>query len=372
MSRLTHNPKRKLKLGIYGPASSDNSGVNGYIDELTEPLSTRYRIFRINNSNYVSPNSFDRVLYNIGNNSMHRCAFNAMRQRPGVTVVHEFICLDYYWNEWDRLPPEEQRFLLLRYNAALGNSCGSFGELSDFIGKRTDFDKFASDFGSEKLFLRFSTHSIVHSQDTKQCLTNRYPQKSFHYVAHPVREVPIERVRQARNTLGAHATSFVFGSFGFMGEYKRLEKVLQAWRVFEKSSDNVVLLLVGAKQYDLAISPSPRVLQAGYQGSIEHFDALLTSIDCGIQLRHPCLGESSASMAKMRAHSIPLITSQVALLGALCTERGVIGIVPGPEEVEHLVKSFAVMLSCGMATPTYRREYCPWNVANVIAELLEK
>lgn len=362
---------QKKTLGIYGPAGEDRSGVVDYLDILEPKLSKFFSCIRVSNSNYHHPNAFDHVLYNIGNNLYHQCAFRALRIRSGPAIIHEFICIDYYLNDWKNLSAKERSFFLSGFSGIVKREFLSYEELIQYFQGTPSFDPYSADIRSESLFLKDVTCAVVHSEPVKAFLLKRYPQVKIVSVEFPVKKNEEVKRSESRKLFNISEKTFVFGIFGYLGEYKRIEKILSAWDQFETKNKDTILLVVGEKQYDLEIPKSSQLIYCGYIDSNQIFDNLLLSIDCGVQLRYPSLGETSGVISKLVAHSIPVIVSQTYLMSDLQKNKCLSFVRPGENEIEQIVKHFGQCFPRGLSEPIYINKYSPRIVANFLLKIIE-
>ena len=298
----------KPTLGIYGPKFPERSGVAEYIQLTINYLSKWYDCTHVSNSCWQSPLKFDRVLYHLGNNKLHECAFSALRQRSGPILLHEFNNLDYYYSCWDTIELDEAKFVLGGLSDKFYFSFESLGDVETYFSKHLDKDLYSCDIGIEWLAIRDASTVLVHSKSVARFLMERYPLCSIQELPFPVEEIVATKCTRS---LDLSRYELIFGCFGFIGEYKRIEKVLEAWEKWSNKPRGSLLLLVGQKQYELDIPVVDDIYHLGWIERREDFDELLRACDCGVQLRFPSLGETSASIVKFLAHNIPVITTEL-------------------------------------------------------------
>lgn len=338
-------------LGIYGPAAPDRSGVVRYIDESLPRLRTRFDCVRVSNHDYVEPYEFDHVLYHLGNNRHHEAAFRALRERPGTVVLHEFNNLDFYYSTWPWLPPGERAWLLDRLRGATGRDLT--GNPLDLGEPITTFDWYSVDAGCERLAIDQATNVLVHSVAVRDELRRRYPHALIDHVPFPT-EVPARTA--GRQAVGLSDKQFVCASFGYIGEYKRIEQVLAAWVSWTDRPANTVLLLVGEKQYDVAVPADPSIRHLGYVDD-EAYTTLLISVDVAVQLRFPHLGETSAVVRDLYGLGARLILTDIPAMREF-TGAGIAHIAVGPHEVDDLRTAMAAL--CRERLPRMPRATATW------------
>ncbi|HEX2095583.1 MAG TPA: hypothetical protein VHG28_24515 [Longimicrobiaceae bacterium] len=327
-------------LGIYGPKFPERSGVANYTDRLEAELSRRYRCVRVSNDDWVDPSVFDRTLYQVGASIRHHCAFRALRLRPGPAVVHEHNCLSYYYEAWPLLEEEEREEFLRHLSGALGRGFDSLPGVLSCLDALADPDRYGADVGIEALFMRRITGAVVHSPYVASLLRSRYPGvrvETLPFMTTPLQAAAGERIRER---LGLSAGDHLFGVFGFIGEYKRIEKVLAAWYGWTDRPAGTRLVIVGQRQYEVEVPVSPHCLYLDYLPDEEEFDAYLAAADCGVQLRHPTLGETSAVVSRLLANGRRVILSRTPFTSPYRRSSRVIRIPPDEREVPALIEAF--------------------------------
>src|SRR5260370_41275743 len=97
-----------MTIGVYGPQTPEKTGVAEYIETSLSSLTRLGRCTHVSNSVWSDPWSFDAVLYHLGNNQFHHCAFKALPLRSGPLILHEYNNIDYYLQTWRSLSSEIQ------------------------------------------------------------------------------------------------------------------------------------------------------------------------------------------------------------------------------------------------------------------------
>ena len=89
------------------------------------------------------------------------------------------------------------------------------------------------------------------------------------------------------------------------------------------------------------------------------FNAFLAAADCGVQLRHPTLGETSGVVSKLFANGERLILSDTLYTSPYAQYNNVIRVKPDKDEVENLVKCFQKIIEQPRLSPIFNRDYLP-------------
>ena len=333
-------------LGIYGPYGPDRSGIARYIEASTCHLQNEYRITVISNATeWLDPYAFDATLYHLGNNRMHHSAFEAARLKPGVALIHEYLHVDYYYQTCDLIDPDLQVEILADLTKATGVPAATLDEFLDRCKRSGAIDPYAIDIGIEKYAVRNSAVSAVHSQGVADMLEARYPDAAVQVVPFPVEPWPVHHNDNHLQYYGIPDGSFTFGSFGFIGEYKKVPWILAAWRRWHDRPSDARLLLVGERQIEVD-ADTDAVIELGYVDDSE-FMRLLASVDCGIQLREPSLGETSGPTASLAAHGRPTIVSDIPEMKLLGQGRRMMYLKSDSDVIENLIIAMRAQYALG-------------------------
>jgi glycosyltransferase involved in cell wall biosynthesis len=357
-------------LAIYGPKAPQRSGVAAYIDTMISTLRERDKIVHIGNDNWVDPRGFPHVLYHVGASIFHDSVLQAMRLKPGPAIVHENNILSYYYETWQHLPHIQRQEFLTFVGDRLGRQIRGLADVLAHLDGQPHADRFSADLQIERLFIPFATRILVHSMELEQ----RFQSLDVDVPVHRIRLMS-PKLTQAQRLAGRARLKltddmFVFGAFGFIGQYKRIDKVLSAWRHWSNRPDNARLLIVGAKQYDITI---PRLDGLNYFDFVEsesEFLQYVASCDCGVQLRHPTLGETSSMVSTLLANSIPVIVSDTTATEEYAGIAGVERIKPDETEIERLTAAMQRAAGRPRSLRRFKTDYdpaiCTHNVLSLI------
>jgi glycosyltransferase involved in cell wall biosynthesis len=325
-------------LGIYGPQAPLKTGVARYIQQSLIPLQDHFSCRHVADHEVISPYDFDHVLYHIGNNSMHHGAFRALRQRPGPVLLHEYNNLKYYQQAWHQLTDHERRQLLMLLSSALSWNTGALTKLEEFFKHYPEQDLGRIDAGCERLVIESATIVFVHSAGTARILRSRYPGSYIEVLPFPVSRIAPTCRAIGRRRLGIPDDTYLFGALGFISKRKRVESIISAWDRWKHRPSNVMLLFAGERLYNAAIPQSSQIHESGYTTD-KDFDDFLLAIDCGLQLRYPCLGETSGPGSALVAHYRPVILSDIPEMQLPVRRDNVIYVPVGAGEVDALTQA---------------------------------
>ncbi|WP_170149644.1 glycosyltransferase [Rhodoplanes roseus] len=171
---------------------------------------------------------------------------------------------------------------------------------------------------------------LVNSQAAAAMVRRELPAADIHVLFHPL--LP----SAAEGAVARPPGAFRIGNFGVPHPRKRTEVVTAAFRLVRERVPAARLVIAG---YDAAAYAAAHGLaaEAGYEihdaPTDETFDALIESVDIGVQLRERNRGESSGPFTRLLQAGKPVIVSD---LGSFAEHRDVARMVDpgcGPEEL---------------------------------------
>jgi len=326
-----HIENKKPKLAYVSPLPPERSGISTYSAELLPYLAKHYDIEIIVDQEKVTDewisknlpirdveyfktnvNSYDRILYHMGNSPFHKHMLSLLEYYPGVVALHDFY-LSHLINWINHM--QDSSFLFKELYRSQGYSALKFL-------KEEGIEETIWKYPSNLNILQNARGIIVHSEFSKKLAKEFYSKVNFDnwYVIHQLRRLS-EKLDKAecRKRLGISEKDFLICSFGLLGSTKQNHRVLGA---FIKSSlaklDNVKLVFVGEnhggeygqnlldtiKQNNL----KNKVTITGWTDD-EAYRLYLSSCDMGVQLRTNSRGETSRAALDCMAYGIPTIVN---------------------------------------------------------------
>jgi len=252
---------------------------------------------------------FDVAVYQMGNSLFHETTWHVSQQYPGVTVLHDYSLhhLVAGITAW--------RGDFARYSREMGYAYGLSGcRLAREVQKGLrGYPLF--EYPLNERCVATSLGVIVHSEYARSKLQSRPEVTNVAQVNQPV---PLPESRNpARATLGLPEDAFIVGQFGQMTPEKRLDDVVAAFRQLLRARSDVLLLLVGEvpewyEGLERALGGlEEKVVSVGYVPDLSTFFDYVAACDICVNLRHPTLGETSASLLRVMAVGRPVVVSDV-------------------------------------------------------------
>ncbi len=252
---------------------------------------------------------FDLCLYQLGNNGLHRFAYRAALERPGVVVLHDallqHLLLGISRQAWE----EEFAF--------------TYGERGREIAAnlRDGNPALHEGFFRYPLVKRVAERSqrvIVHNQAAVGRVRGEAPQADVGVLPLPFAPRGGEMDRaQARHELGLPARAFLVGCFGYMREARRLTVALRAFEALRRDHiPSAEFLLVGefeSPELERLLEPllaKRWIHRAGYVPD-EEFDQYAAASNVVVNLRYPSAGETSGVAVRLMGLGVPVVLSDI-------------------------------------------------------------
>lgn len=367
---LPHTTMRTL--GVYGPKSdeAEETAVASYIALSLPDLARHFDCVVVSRREVVDPSCFDYVLYHVSASIHTYHAHIALCKRPGPAIIHEHNCLQLYYELWPLLADENRKRILALFARRFGRTLQDLAEAQALADELPDADRYSIDVGVEALFMEKVTAAITHSPFISDLLRQRYPQTHVEMVNFMVAPFTAAQAVWARSQLGLERNDFLFGVFGRIGEYKRVEQIIRAWQQWHERPPTAKLLILGMRQYDIRIPACNGLIYLDHLPNESDFDAYLGAADCAVQLRHPTLGETSGVVSKLLANNKRLIISDTPYTTHYRRFPNVIQVRPDANEIESLVNVFREMMQLPrlpmIYDPAYSTSACIDRWADII------
>ena len=323
-----------MKVAYYSPLPPSRSGVGDYSALLLPALREHVEVVTPKPGRFRREPSADVALYHVGNDAeAHGWIVEALRRRPGVVVLHEFVLHHLI------VGLTFARGDAAGYRAAMEREAGLVGYLlaHAVLDNKIPplWETRPEDFPLAGEILDRATGLIVHSHYVEQRVRAAGYDGPVWRIAHPAWPVP--SVEPARVEGGP-----VFGCFGHLNESKRIPQLLRSFTRFRESRTDARLLLVGGASSRLqGRLEGEGVVREGYVDEMRLWQ-LMAGCDACISLRSPTMGETSGSVIRALSLGRPLVVSDVGWFSELPDEVALK--VPVDErEVDTLAAAFQLL-----------------------------
>ncbi len=281
--------RQQPKITYYSPLPPEETGIADYSADLLPYLEQHFDI-QLGNKKSMG-DSARLAVYQMGNSPFHNWIYDALKERPGIVVLHDWVLAQFMGQR-----PDFGREVTYALGAEQGRAV-LFGEtpLRDPVNRRV---------------LDLALGLIVHSEYVATLARREHPNL-------PVVVAPMPMaVAGAARQLKEHVT---FGLVGQVARNKQIERCLRIFGRYHAAHPNAQLSIIGGTiDFDLQpiIENLPPTLRKaitwhGYLPYPHDFRAALDQIDIVFNLRHPTVGETSAAALRALAQGKPIIVNDV-------------------------------------------------------------
>lgn len=272
---------------------------------LDDHLQNQFRIHTFDQF-AAQKDEFDLALYHMGNSEYHDEITRLALEFPGVVVLHDF---NLHHAVARRTIGEGDA---IAYARELGYERGAIGVRRGLALKRGTAPPFFESPLNGRL-LDTSLGIIVHSHYAANLARRRNYRGPLAIIPAPI--APITG-KSRRVDLNLPKDAVLFGSFGLVTKEKQINNILHALRQLRVEMPQAHFLLVGGVMPDVAVQEVIRELslddvvhEIGYVADLADFIDWIQTADVVINLRHPTVGETSATALRALAAGKPLIVN---------------------------------------------------------------
>jgi glycosyltransferase involved in cell wall biosynthesis len=325
-----------MRVAYYSPMPPSRSGIADYSALLVPALAKRVDVVlarppgRFRRERFRRNPVADIALYHVGNDpAEHGWIVAALRRRPGVVVLHEFV-LHHLVSGITLARGDVQA-----YSAALERDAGPLGrQLGQAVADgriRPLWETRPQDYPLAGEVLDLATGLIVHSRYVEERARGAGYRGPVWQVPMPAWPVPVVEPAAVEG-------SPLLGSFGHVNESKRIPQLFEAFARLRARRPEARLLLVGSWSPRFAALEAPAgVIRKDYVAEGELW-RLLAACDAVVSLRWPTMGETSAAAIRALSLGKPLVVSDVGWFSEL--PDSVAAKVPvGEGEIEQLERA---------------------------------
>lgn len=309
-------------LAYHSPFLPQKSGISHYSSELLSALKAHYDITLVSDEAELldqefpiityerfyelmsdESTAFDRVIYNMGNNTLHYNIYECALNYPGVVILHDFfipnfmhVCYDY-----DDILQKE-----------IFKEYGFQGLFEYFYNS---YESFAKKYPLNRSLIECSKTIIVHTKKAFSLANEVYKNNDFLNIMPLLRQnISLNKIK-AKKELKLENTK-TFGVFGFTHPIKQNLELLRSWARVMKDK-NAVLFIVGENGLPdfneklknfLAEQNITNAYIVGWTDD-ELYKRYLSACDVSICLRKTHLGEASAALLDCLNYQTTTITN---------------------------------------------------------------
>ena len=367
-----------MKVAYFSPLPPEETGIADYSALLLPALRERVDVEVVRRGARKPPRGTDVALYHVGNNpDAHAWIVEALRRRPGVVVLHDFVLHHLVAGMTLARGKRDVYLDLLEREKGLPGRLLGYAVMEKRIPSL--WETRSEDFPLASYVLDHATALVVHSQHVRDRARAAGFARPISVVPHPAWPRPAlepERVSEG----------VVVGCFGVVNASKRIPELLRATAAVRRDHPEVTLLLVGPSSPGFDLDRRLQRLGLDGEGLVREgwvderrLWALMAGSDVLVNLRHPTMGETSGSVVRGLSLGKPVVVSDVGWFAELPGEVA-LKVPPGELEVETLTAALELLASrpelresMGVAAADLaRREHDVSHVADLYAAALER
>ena len=305
-----------MRVAYYSPMPPERSGIADYSALLLPALQERIDVQVVRRGRTRPARGTDVALFHVGNNpDAHGWIVDALRKRPGVVVLHDFVL--HHLVAGLTIGRRDGH----GYLDAMEREGGVVGRLlgHGVLDKRIPplWESRPEDFHLAGEVLGLATGVIVHSRYVEERARAAGFEGPIWRIPHPAWEVPAVEPAHVEG-------SPLIGSFGNVNASKRIPQLLEAFARLRSDRPDARLLLVGSVSpgFDL----ERRLQRLGLSGEgitreayveEDRLWALMGACDVCVNLRAPTMGETSGSVIRQLSLGKPVVVSDVGWFAEL-------------------------------------------------------
>ena len=364
-----------MRVAYFSPLPPDTSGIADYSALLLPALSQLLDVAVVRPGRTRPPADADVAVYHIGNNpDAHGWIVDALRRRPGVVVLHDFVLHHLVAGLTIGRKDGHAYLAAMEREAGVPGRLLGYGVLEGRVPPLWEVRP--EEFPLAGEVLDRATGLIVHSQYVAARAREGGYDGPLWVIPHPAWTPPdVEPARVEGSPL--------FGAFGHVNESKRIPELLEAFARVRRAHPGARLLLVGAESPGFDLDGRIDRLGLDREGVIredyveeERLWSLMAACDAVVALRAPTMGETSGTAIRALALGKPLVVSDVGWFAELPDEVAVKVSPGGDDEVDRLAAALervAASPAMGRAAKDYiEREHDLETVAERYAAALEE
>jgi glycosyltransferase involved in cell wall biosynthesis len=333
-----------VKVAYFSPLPPERTGVADYSALLLPALEKRLDLTVVpRGRRRKAPRGTDIAVYHVGNNpDAHAWIVDALRRRPGVVVLHDFVV--HHLVAGMTVGRRDGH----GYLDAMELEHGVVGRLlaHGVLDKRIPplWESRPEDFPLARFVLEHATGVIVHSQAVRGLVRATGYEGRVWHVPHPAWPVP--DLEPERVSAGP-----VVGCFGVVNASKRVPELLRAFAAVRERHPETMLLLAGPTSPGFDLDRRLQRLGLADDGlrredwvDERRLWSLMAGSDVSVNLRHPTMGETSGIAIRALSLGKPLVVSDVGWFSELPGEAA-LRVPVDANEVDTLAAALELLVT---------------------------
>ena len=337
-----------MRVAYFSPLPPDTSGIADYSALLLPALERLVEVEVVRPGRTRPVADTDVALYHVGNNpDAHGWIVDALRRRPGVVVLHDFVIHHLVAGLTIGRKDGHAYLAAMEREAGVPGRLLGYGVLEGRVPPLWEVRP--EEFPLAGEVLDRATGLIVHSRYVEERARSHGYDGPLWRIAHPAWPAP--------NAEPAPLTGApLVGCFGHLNESKRIPQVLRAFAELRRTHPDARLLLVGSEAPGFDLAGRLERIGVAAEGVIREpyveesrLWSLMAACDACVLLRAPTMGETSGSAIRTLSLGKPLVVSDVGWFSELPDDVALKVTVGGDAEVEALTAALVRLAEPGVA-----------------------
>ncbi|MEK4128667.1 glycosyltransferase [Solibacillus sp. FSL W8-0474] len=369
---LTFDQKIKLKkikkIAYFTPLPPIESGISDYSFDILRDLGKYVEVDVFIDDNYTTEilndfninvyshkkfnNSYDEIIYQVGNSDFHEYMFEYIKTYSGIVVLHDFnlhALVDHLYNNKSKYHKYRNVLLEDYNNQSVENYIQDLA--ADIVAPQI------YEMPTNGFVTNYAKKIIVHSDYSKKELLLKNINHDVVKIPHYAKIEPLVNKDEAKEKLSIDVNSIVLSTFGIIHDTKRIIPLLMAFKELVGKNKNLRLCLVG-KPTDTFQQPLSTFLKenkleefvtiTGYT-ELDEFENYMDATDIALNLRYPYNGETSGSLMRLLAKGKCIIVNNLGSFSEI-PDKCIVKL-PSPEnlteqeEVNKIVQAIESLLN---------------------------
>ena len=337
-----------MRVSYFSPLPPDTSGIADYSALLLPALERLVDVDVVRPGRTRPVADADVALYHVGNNpDAHGWIVDALRRRPGVVVLHDFVLHHLVAGLTIGRKDGHAYLAALEREAGVPGRLLGYGVLEGRVPPLWEVRP--EEFPLAGEVLDRATGLIVHSRYVEARVREHGYDGPLWRIPHPAWPAPAV-------TAAAVDGDPLIGCFGHLNESKRIPQLLRAFAVLRGTHPGARLLLVGSEAPGFDLAGRLERLGIAADGVVrepyveeERLWSLLAACDACVLLRAPTMGETSGSAIRALSLGKPLVVSDVGWFAELPDDVALRVPVGGDAEIDAIAAALERLAEPGVA-----------------------
>jgi glycosyltransferase involved in cell wall biosynthesis len=330
-----------MKLAYFSPLPPQKSGISDYSEALLPYLSKHYDIhlwvsgFRPDSSiayiykviNYQASQStiyqldtYDAILYNIGNNpEYHSDMYDVFLRYPGFVILHDYVLFYLITGYFLDTKGDREKYIREFY---LNYGYDGISEVKKILRGEVPPLQYRNPekFPLINSLVQAAKGIIVHSESTKRILLDNGCPSSKIDLVNQINYSNLnfafgtDEISKTKKKFEIRDGTLLLCSFGYIAPTKRNEQVITVINRIAADYD-IQYVMVGEGNYIDGLLAS-NIKKTGFV-SRDIYERLLSASDIVINLRNPSMGETSATLLQAMIAGKPCIVTDIGWFSEL-------------------------------------------------------